>query len=412
MNEKFLWLLFIFIFAFPKCGTDIFGIPFYIGIVFVGLYIVFSIKHYKPTFLIDILPFAAFIILISNILINKRIIEERDINFILGFIVSPILLNIFYNKKYDLKKVARMIIICGSVPVIYGILQLIFGIKNTVIPGITFNFAQWTENRDDLIRFMADKCNLVKGNLKLFSTYQNGNIYGLFLIGYYSIVSYWKFEKNRYLSFFIKSLVIISIFRTLSRTAIFAFAVIILIKFVYELFYCKNKKIIYDYFLTTGVTIVLLVLLSILAKENIYQPIIDRIFNNSSQEILTGNERISKEKFFGINIISLIFGNPLFGHESLYINTLFSLGIIAGLFFFINLFYIDYLLFKNINKISIAEQKGVVLAFFSLQIAGILDIAWGLFPIEVQFWILFELCIYVLKLVNVEFLRIPFIKRR
>ncbi|AZT91542.1 hypothetical protein ELD05_13600 [Caldicellulosiruptor changbaiensis] len=398
-----LSILFLFVFAIPKSGFNIHNIPFYVGIIVVVIYIALNLKYYKPLVLIDLIPYWGFISLLIYLLMHDLNNKETVIRYILGFIVLPFLFNIIARKKLSIEDTLKVITIVGAIPVIYGVIQIMFGIENTVIPGLTANYTQLKNFNFDVYKLLTAKCNRVGEYYKLISTYQNGNMFGIFLVLYYPLLLYWEKTKLRNISYLLQSLTIICIFRSLSRTAIIAFVMLIVVLNFVRIVFKKFNITIKEFIHKTTLTIVIFIVLSTISKEELIKPIIMRLFNNKSEEIITMNNRITPGLLNSPSLGNLLLGNPNFGHESLYAEVLFSLGILIGSLFLFTLLFIDYKLVKILKSKNSSELYGVfILSFLSVQIAAISDIAWGLFPIESQFWIIYALNIIILSQSNID----------
>lgn len=396
-------VLCLFVFAIPKSGFNIYNIPFYVGIIVVVIYIALNLRFYKPLVLIDLIPYWGFISLLIYLLMHDLNNKETVIRYILGFVVLPILFNIIIRKKLSIKDTLKIITIVGAIPVIYGIIQIMFGIESTIIPGLTANYTQLKNFNFDVYKLLTAKCNRVGEYYKLISTYQNGNMFGIFLVLYYPLLLYWEKTKWKNISYLLQSLTIICIFRSLSRTAIIAFVMLIVILNLVRIFFKKFNITIKEFVYKTTLTITILIILSTISKEGLIKPIIMRLFNNKSEEIVTMNNRITPGLLSNTSLVKLLLGNPNFGHESLYVEVLFSLGILMGCLFLLTLFFIDYKLVKFLKNKGSSELYGVfILSFLSVQIAAISDIAWGLFPIESQFWIIYALNIIALSQSDID----------
>lgn len=393
-----IWsVFFLFVFSIPKSGTKVGAVPFYFGILAVGLFIFMNLKFYKPIFLIDLLPYWSIIGIVFTLLFYKNNIDlEIIIRYFVGFAVAPIVANILYNKKVDLKSLTYLIFITGLIPIIYGLFQLIFGMDRIALSGVTVNAKQLADYNYNFYKLMESKCNRVGEYYKLVSTYQNGNLFGLFLVGFYPLlVSLEKTALKKFV-YVIEVLTFVLIFRTLSRTAIFTFVIIFFVKLIWGIYIQKNIKVI-DIMSKIFLLLVVSLLLNKISKEGFFIPIFQRLFGASSEEVLTLNNRMVSDKLPSLGL-RIIFENPLYSHESFYFVVIFSLGIIMGGIVLFTLLYIDYQILLYRRKIfSNPLYFSYILAFVAFQIAGIADLAWGLFPIETQFWIYFAISLVILK---------------
>lgn len=102
---------------------------------------------------------------------------------------------------------------CLFVVMIYAIIQFIFGIGKTALPGITVNYTDYIRAPNS---WWLEKANGFSDGSKIFSTYQNGNIFGLTLLLLFPI-SYRSDSKYNRLKLF---LFIVCCFLSGSRSAI------------------------------------------------------------------------------------------------------------------------------------------------------------------------------------------------
>ncbi|WP_461453528.1 hypothetical protein [Mucilaginibacter sp.] len=216
--KLFVFLIVVFLVAFPKGGFKVGDIPItwgYILIILVGIISAFSIKkinyftksRYKVLALC--LPFIlyAIIILLLSEVPNKGVL----FSFILGVFIFPLLFLYLLGKDIDDPKFndSFLPIFKNSIRFIafFGIALFIYKIKtgnDIEIPYLTVNFSD--------VGSLDDKYNL-RGDLsKLISTYNNGNIYGICMLILLPI--YLNIEK----SLTLKIVFFLSMILTLSRT--------------------------------------------------------------------------------------------------------------------------------------------------------------------------------------------------
>ncbi len=183
-------LLALFLFfnlALPKAGTKLEGFPLYVSLI---------------------LAFVFFVLIIPRFLKNRKENEEKMVLFYLlsliivffaaffffhsfhpdfkkNFLdVTPYMVSlssilfVFLAKYYpDRLTLFKNVIVCSFFLVtVYGLIQKIFGDVRTIIPGITFNFAEAME-----IPSWWSKSSYIHSlnYIKLTSTYQNGNLFGV-----------------------------------------------------------------------------------------------------------------------------------------------------------------------------------------------------------------------------------------
>ena len=192
--------------AFPKAGIKISGIPLYFSLLYLlyipGLFFKFICSARNKTFKCLILFFLS----IAFSLFFQFIFFSFQINnFIIYFqYIIPlfsILCFFWFNNYSDIKKYEKIIIISFIIISAYGLMQKIFGDYNLVIPGLTANY-----NEATTLNFLKRKCNFIRSldYLKLISTYQNGNLFGVNFILLFWVFFSLTVKKN---SFWIKSIV-------------------------------------------------------------------------------------------------------------------------------------------------------------------------------------------------------------
>lgn len=79
----------------------------------------------------------------------------------------------------DIDTVLRIFSISFWVICLYGLLQFILGVETTALPGVTVNYSDWQASP---MFWYMDKNNVVGNWIKLISTYQNGNLFGVNLL--------------------------------------------------------------------------------------------------------------------------------------------------------------------------------------------------------------------------------------
>ncbi|MCZ2497705.1 hypothetical protein GN316_13145 [Xylophilus sp. Kf1] len=168
--------------AIPKAGGKLGGLPLYLSLlsmvyfIFRGAFLALKSRDGRQAFLI--LVFVVALFLLGNIQ-NLASENSASASEVLSYILPGISFFAFYAgvgvriESYRLKK----IISCSFwVVALYGLAQKIFGDYVVLVPGITANFSDAANPE-----FLSEKNNMIwgLGYLKLTSTYQNGNVFGV-----------------------------------------------------------------------------------------------------------------------------------------------------------------------------------------------------------------------------------------
>ncbi len=210
LSEIVSVLFLFFNFALPKAGTKIGGFPLYVSLI-INFLVFFPLIFFKlfknkkgkdERFFIYYLS-AFFFICILNIIIYSRLIHldffsESTLSYFFGIIAA---IFIFYAKYFsiDIKLFRNTLLVSFFLITIYGFIQKIFGDINTVIPGITFNFAESDRFSKNVPMNMWGKHNYIESihRLKLSSTYQNGNLFGVnyLMLSWFSFYFLSQFKK-------------------------------------------------------------------------------------------------------------------------------------------------------------------------------------------------------------------------
>jgi|GEM_PF-551824 len=167
----------------PKAGTKIGSIPLYVAdIVLIILYALTLFTTLKAKKLIidkvTFWPFSLWLLLVVIICIQAIV---YGISFDWWFVAT---ISVFFlypwsmiiGAKYNVKVLSRCILFAFILVTAYGAAQKLFGDYTLLLPGITANFAE-----SQIPGFLAEKYNLIQNlnYLKLTSTYQNGNLFGV-----------------------------------------------------------------------------------------------------------------------------------------------------------------------------------------------------------------------------------------
>ncbi len=191
VNNRLLLLTIIVNVLIPKAGIKIGEIPLTLGSVLLGILIFvfsFSLLLEKKNKMnsIELMVFFEISYFLVRLLFTCFLIGSISL-FTFPFIISLSIYPLIYfvvkhyvSTEKQVLEIYNIIDKCVMLLFIYAIVQFIFGIGNTDIPGITVNYSDYIE---DPTRWWMHKANgTVEGQTKMFSTYQNGNNFGLSIL--------------------------------------------------------------------------------------------------------------------------------------------------------------------------------------------------------------------------------------
>lgn len=258
-----LFLLTIFInIWFPKSGMKMNGIPITVGNVLFGLllvFFIFTIRCYKiekrKSYKYIIIALLYFFIRFFTIFFVDGNILSSIIDYVVPLLIYPLIYFLSINiidSKEKLKSVMKIFVLGFIFLCIYGILQYTVGVDKVTIPGLTVNLTDYLTNPT---LWYLDKANGVSSYSKLFSTYQNGNVFGVGLIIIFPIVYEYINKISKIKANILLLLFIVIGLLTLSRTCWLGIGVYLVYKYV------SYKKISYKRILTNLVSIPIIGLL-------------------------------------------------------------------------------------------------------------------------------------------------------
>ena len=401
-----------FLFIFPKAGFQIGAFPIYIGFILLVLVTAYNTVKYEYKLDLDI--FAIFVFWYALRIIIDVCFEgiHFDQEFAANTIGYPLgIMFMFVQKEYIKKygeKIFRFIYYCGIIVVLFGFYQLLVGIDESIIPGLTFNYTQYINGANYFW-----KSNDFMGIYKLPSTYHNGNMYGLFLIGYYPIFCYFAREKAFIFKILGKAAIIFSIFRTLSRTAIFTFLIFMIfhtLLYIYHRLYNKDVDHLgqgafgrsrHSKSRVIGGLLCGMAFLGILfwkRNELLSHVIFQRIFGYFREIDLTFAGRFTSSRVAFSSIREIFIGNLNYWNESYYLSTIHVFGAFMGILLILILLNIGVQLFQKVYK---PREDSLLIyyvgfSFINLSVAGIADLGWGHFPIEMHYWLYLSYIVFIL----------------
>ncbi len=365
LNKIFVFLLFCFLLIFPKGGMKVFNIPITWGYLLLGIYSIFLffnkktvINHKRLFSFLLVLPF----VLVSalSFLINGIDSIEFTVSFIVSFLILPFIFYIAFsetietlNIDYFSKLLKNSIFIIAIFGIFLFFYRIIFN-KFIQIPFLTVNFNDYN---------LLDLKHIDRGSVyKLISTFNNGNLYGICILMLFPL--YLHMEK----SFLKKTLIIISLTLTISRTIWIG---LILSLFLYYLF--VNRRNYFQF-----ITFLFISALSIYSLLT--------IFNFSNEFIFDKDLGGRFDQLSYLKDISIFPLKPFTGLEEMtYLSILDQFGMI-GLINFIIAMTCPFLfiLKKKLNNFN----KCVVAGLITYLIIAISDGAILLIPTMAYYWFL------------------------
>ncbi len=367
----FVGLLFLFLIIFPKGGIKINNIPLTWGYALLGLISViflirqrYIIKKEHIYILLTLIPFQLYSLI--SIYINGIENIGFTISFFLGFFILPfIFLFIFseylenLNLDFFFKFFRRSLLFIAS----YGIFLFFY----KIIMGTLFEIPFLTINYHD--KGLIETMKFIDRGffLKLISTYNNGNLYGVCALMFLPLFNY--LENN----FIKKAIVKLSLLLTLSRTVWIG---LIISDFFYYFFIKKNKSLsLFKFFISASILILLMLFLGKMMDWNI-----NRYLDPTLGDRLNSN----------YHKIQLLSEGPFKHIEEMLYNSILHIFGIVGLIFFIFGFFspISIFLLKLSKNKESTLNKAIFFGLLTYLIVSISDSAILYIPTLVIYWFL------------------------
>lgn len=395
MNQKGLYqtifskLFFIMIFVnivFPKAGFKLSGIPITIGMLlffavfFMSLFIKNSTRYSKYNGYYKYVLMGLFILAIRFfIMVISYLISKVNSNFSSGFFQSflaggayftfslgdffsyfstlcffPVVLFFLpkaITSEKELKKLKKIIVFGTYIIIIYGILQIFFGIENIAIPGLTVNLSDFLEYGSNWFTF---KHNTYDSGTKIVSTYQNGNLFGVNLVILFPIAFYFYNPRHSLYKIIFLALFLVAVVMTLSRSVWFGAMIYV----VYLFITFKPKKRTASVLKIILPVFVGIVLLIMIFKIDFLRSRILSLFSFSSLLELGGRTKILQD-FFGsvinnpLSAIGMLIGfESIIDYSSFFTYEMLQMGIIIltgllGLSIWTCILFFPYFITKN-----------------------------------------------------------------
>jgi hypothetical protein len=418
MILRILTFIFLFLnFVLPKAGTKIGIFPLYISamlaiLIYLPLTFYLTLKNFRQREeRLTLIYYASFLIVfLADFLLEGQLPPYSNIPDIYApyFIAlsSPFL--IFTAKYLNIKPAHfKIIILCSFFLLsLYGLVQKIFGDINTIIPGVTYNYAEAVKLNPHSTLDLWAKHNFIPElqYLKLSSTYQNGNLFGVnyILLSWFALYFLRSGKgllmKILYYSSFL--LYVFICFLTASETVYFGLFVSLLLIFTITILDIKNSSGPHK-----GIKIITLILVPIILFIISLFIINDvKLFHSLIVTKLLARNLLSNERILYFikyiqylieqkGILQFLFGcffnNP--NNSGGYEITLVYIFVNSGIIFaFIFIFYI--LTFLKKLKLSVYN-----IGIFSYIAASFIDGGFWLPPTAFSFFMLIGISLYILQ---------------
>lgn len=358
-------LLFLFLMIFPKGGVKYQNVPITWGYFLFTL--IGGILMFRPRFFCSKTKVLAFVFLIPfqlisliTLLINGTIAPGLLASFLFSFFLIPFFCLMIFSESIDLLPLSTIELFLKKSMLfvaLYGlVIFVVHGITGYIleIPFLTVNYHD--------VGNLATKCNSRAFLLKLFSTYNNGNIFGISLLIFLPVYCYW--EKRFFPQFCVK----LALLLTLSRTVWIG---LLLNEILFDiLIYKQIRKAL----LKTGIIISLILTCLHFLGFPLYFMFNKNLGGRAFQlDILQTSSLFSDRPFSGILEISYLGVLDQFGYVGLF-------TYVVGLFF-------PLWLYGVYKKEKQRHQKALALGLFIYLFIAASDGAVLLIPVMAFFWL-------------------------
>lgn len=195
VNNRLLLLTIIVNVLIPKAGIKIGEIPLTLGNVLLAVLLIesfiymlnerLSVKKNELIILLGVFYFS-FVLIMSCLFSDASI--TSTIPFFVTLSVYPLTyfaIKKFVTSREYVQEIFGVIYTCVLIVFAYMFIQFVFGIGNTAIPGVTVNYSDYILNPTG---WWLQKSNAYGESSKFFSTYQNGNVFGLSILLLFPII--------------------------------------------------------------------------------------------------------------------------------------------------------------------------------------------------------------------------------
>lgn len=382
--------LFLFItFAFPKAGIKINDIPITLQIVLfiicIALYKNTIIKVFSKTKEFTILYMLFSFILLCTLIINYGNIKNYYLLVTIVLITSPLAIGLGYKAKYE--KIMKIICIALIITGLYSILQWNIGIEKTKIEGLNIAYGDTFSSKP--IGYGFDELEAQK----MPSTYQNGNLVGIFYILGIACMVEWKATTKKYKKLKLIAILLgaCGIFLTGSRTIMISFIIMILLYGLDRILKDKARRTKYLKMASILFILAIIIITFVYVKnKDMINVMINRYITQTIQDKTATGRTILIENFVNyikeVNIVEKI--RILFlGMDWLDVQTsegLLYIFAFYGSIAFVLTFMMFYITIKHTYKIS----NIIGIAFFSILIAFLADSSFNYPPILIIYFLI------------------------
>lgn len=391
----------------PKAGFKIGGIPLTLGNIFLFLLLIrtyikpFRIKVTDRNFMFLFLlyPFYCFLRIFLPLIAGTVSISEAlpllAANSVYPLIFPVLIMKIKNEDQFE--SLTKIIMTCLFLTMLYDIAQIIFGVAAVQIPGITVNYSDYASAPNS---WWLAKANGFENASKFFSTYQNGNVYGLNLLMFYPLFSLY-FRQNKGIFSYIMLIALFSLnaFLTGSRTVWLG---TIIYTFLLASYNIKRDRINLKNFLASSI---LLSLFCFYAYDfvSIFSGHIGRFFNSLNSNVFfagagrtEGAVRSFKWLFENGNVLDFLFGvygtdGKASAGEMTYFAILFAYGITGLVLWLLPIICVSLRIKQKSIKTGDMFLLGAYRGIFLYMACAFIEGAFWLPPTVINLWTLIAL---------------------
>ncbi|MFZ5639500.1 MAG: O-antigen ligase family protein [Bacillota bacterium] len=422
-REKWIFGLILFALVFPRAGTKIFGIPVTVGSLLLAvLFMAWLVSEKQAANLrTGILPpvHAVFLIYVTLVTIGMAVFKFdypllHRLTVILPIFVPLVVYYIAYPTAAgwfaDEARIIKMLKVLALANIfigVYGLLQYFVGHYRVMVPGLTISWAD-----AQIPDVFATKSNLMWDGqaLKVTSTFQNGNIFGVYLamtnpvIAAGFLAAKTKTEKLLFGMACLVSLYNVPI--TLARSAFFGSSVALFILFLL-------RKPVRDKIYTAAMFLYMLAV--VFTRERLFERLIVSFFDPSLGERREGIVALSMsaEGVADFMLGSLFKQGHLIAEsffqrasENIYVTFFWWFGVVGVILFLLACYHVLAALFRCIRFNRAEHDKlelmahGLFAGILAYLIMAIIEGALYMPPTGINFWFLLGLASVVSLLVK------------
>lgn len=395
-----LLLTIFFSIWFPKAGIKLGGIPLTVSNVLFGLtFILWFFKKLRSS-KVKVSSLGYLLIVIIAYCIFKYIIAYaggkgfiESIGYIIPLIIYPLIFFVVFDEvenKRQVDQIVKIIVYGFWFICLYSLLQYVIGINKCAIPGLTVNLSDYQQYGEYWYMTKANGTQL--DEVKIVSTYQNGNLFGIGILLIYPLVyNYYKKIKNKKLENISLILFILCTFLTLSRACWLGIAVFLAIEVIFK----KNKNL-KD--ILKKILIIIMALVAVLLMFKYVPQISNRLLNTSLEDWISMSGRteglieVFKSVWDSGSIIGLIIG-PYgvsqysgLAYEMFPLSVFVQLGIIG-----VALIYTIFIKSTRVLRKFDAVEGAIRLALIIWLIVGVIECGYWLPPAALNIFTLIGL---------------------